>query len=95
MWVCLCFGNRDPFAIAEQQVGWCDLQKMIPEELHFLGVVLGGHSENYVLGFIEDSLGQICQIKIGQRLGVKHMEVMNITSDHIVLSDGQRYLILE
>lgn len=86
-----CSAMRDPFSISQQQKYECNFQSMDPEDLRFVGAV---SSLNRIIGFVENPLGEVCTLKLGQQVGAKKMEVINIFPNEVLLSDGRQYIVI-
>jgi hypothetical protein len=87
-----CLGMRDPFLTDDRVINESALNRMLVADLSFVGTVaLPGNA----IGFVEDPLGNLYQLKIGQKLGPCREEVMDILQDKIILTNGHHYTIIK
>jgi hypothetical protein len=87
-----CFASRDPFTLEQRATVGCNLQETNADDLSFVGAV---QLIDVTIGFVSDTVGNICQLKVGQSIGNKKSEVLRILPDQIVISDGQHYIIIK
>jgi hypothetical protein len=91
LWVpIVSYAMRDPFSIEQLTSSSCDLNKLPPGDLCFIGAIT---FSEFTLGFLSDPMGHICQIRTGNRLG--SFEVIDVLPDEIVISDGQQYVVIK
>lgn len=88
----MIIARRDPFSLGNSGNDECNFRKLLPADLNFSGAVF---YSNHSLAFIEDPLGKVCQIMIGDRIGFDKFEVIDISADQIMLSDGQQFMTIK
>lgn len=92
IWSTMILAVRDPFSLSNTGNDECNLNKLLPADLNFSGSVF---YDNHSLAFIEDPLGEVCQILIGDRIGFGKYEVIDISSDQVMLSNGQQFMTIK
>jgi hypothetical protein len=87
---CSCLA-RDLFSLDEHVILNPPLQTIQKEYLFFIGSVVGN---NESVAFLEDHLGNVHKVRIGQVIGSERNKVIKILSDAIFLSNGQQFSII-
>lgn len=83
--------SRDPFFICNATVDVCNLSKLLPADLMYVGTIV---KKGQTIGFVKDPLEQICQITKGQHLGGSRYVVVDVLNDQVVFSDGHQFIFL-
>ena len=87
-----CYGVRDIFNIEVHCFNKPLISIVSLGDLQFKGAII---ENDQGIGFIEDSLGNIYQLRLGQTVGDSSAKVIRILRDEILLSDGQHYTVLK
>lgn len=88
---CPSFG-RNPFEIQNKNIDSCNLHKWLPADLYYVGTVF---YPKEAVAFVKDPFEQLCKLRVGDRLGFNHYQVVDVLNDQIILSDGKDFSFLK
>jgi hypothetical protein len=83
---------RDIFKLEQQDFVRNPLLSANINDLNFVGAII---QKDQRFGFVEDALGNIGSVSLGQSVGNANMKVIKILKDQILVANRQQYISIK